>query len=134
MAKIGDIEDAIAKEEDRKQDSVGTTKFKLFSKSSTGLSKETRSKTNVDVLDERYRPLTFAKWFVTFMCIGIPIVGLLYLIGLSISKNQTLKRDFARAYLLYQFIFLAISVVLVIVFCYYGLEIADNALKFMQEL
>lgn len=88
----------------------------------------------VEVLDERYRPMTLSNWFVTFMCMNIPIIGLVYLIFLCFSKKQALKRDFARAYLLYQFIFLAISVVLVGVLCYYGLELADNALKFMQEL
>lgn len=98
----------------------------------SGLSADVKS--DVELLDERYRPMTLSNWFVTFMCMNIPIIGLFYLIGLCFSKQQALKRDFARAYLLYQFIFLTIAVVLVGVFCYYGLELADNALKFMQEL
>lgn len=85
-------------------------------------------------LDDRYLPLTTANWFFTFMCMNIPIIGLIYLLVVSFSKSQPLKRDFARAYILYQILFLSISVILVLVFCYYGLEIADNALKFMQEL
>jgi len=85
-------------------------------------------------LDDRYLPLTTANWFFTFMCMNIPVIGLIYLLVVSFSKSQPLKRDFARAYILYQILFLSISVILVFVFCYYGLEIADNALKFMQEL
>lgn len=95
---------------------------------------EDAKKQEIEVLDERYRPMTLSNWFVTFMCMNIPIIGLVYLIGLCFSKEQVLKRDFARAYLLYKFVFLVIAVVLVGVFCYYGLELADNALKFMQEL
>lgn len=86
------------------------------------------------VNDLGYKPLTFSNWFFTFMCMNIPIIGLLYLIYLSYSKSQPLKRDFARAYLMYQVIFLTISIVLVFIFCYFGLELLDNALKLMQEL
>ena len=87
-----------------------------------------------DVKDLGYKPLTLSNWFFTFMCMNIPVIGLFYLLIMSFSKSQPLKRDFARAYLIYQIIFLTISVVLVFIFCYFGLEILDNALKFMQEL
>lgn len=111
---------------------------------------ETTSTTDIDVNNQEldnilnepfhkeesliYKPLTITNWFFTFMCMNIPIIGLLYLLILSFSKSQPLKRDFARAYLIYQIIFITISVVLVFIFCYLGLEVMDNALKFMQEL
>ena len=66
--------------------------------------------------------------------LNIPVIGLVYLLFLSFSKSQPLKRDFARAYLIYQIIFITISIVLISIFCYFGLELLDNALKFMQEL
>lgn len=81
-----------------------------------------------------FRHISIANWFVTFMCMNIPIIGLIYLLILSFSKSQPLKREFARAYLIYQIIFIVISIILILIFCYFGLEVLDNALKFMQEL
>lgn len=81
-----------------------------------------------------FRHISIANWFVTFMCMNIPIIGLVYLLILSFSKSQPLKREFARAYLIYQIIIILISLVFLFIFCYFGLEILDNALKLMQEL
>jgi hypothetical protein len=84
--------------------------------------------------DTEYKPLTLSNWFFTFMCMNIPVIGLFYLLILSFGRRKSLKKDFARAYLLYQVIFITIAVVLVGIFCYFGLEVLDNVLKFMQEL
>lgn len=83
---------------------------------------------------EEYKPLSMANWFTTFMFMGVPLFGLFYLIYLACSSKQPLKKDFAKAYLLYQFIFLGIALVIIFICVWLGLEVADNALKFMQEL
>ena len=81
-----------------------------------------------------YRPLTMSNWFTTFMFMNVPIFGLLYLLFLAIFSKQALKKDFARAYLLYQLIFYGIAIVIVGLIAYLGIEMLDNAIKFMQEL
>lgn len=81
-----------------------------------------------------YRPLTMSNWFTTFMFMNVPVFGLLYLIFIALFSKQPLKKDFARAYLVYQLIFIGIAVVVVAIACYFGIEMLDNALKFMQEL
>jgi len=81
-----------------------------------------------------YRPLTMSNWFTTFMFMNVPIFGLLYLLFIAIFSHQPLKKDFARAYLVYQLIFTGIAIIAVLIMCYFGVEMLDNALKLMQEL
>ena len=39
------------------------------------------------------------RWFLTFMCMNIPIVGWIYLLCLAFGKKENQLRDFAKAYL-----------------------------------
>ena len=47
------------------------------------------------------------RWFLTFMCMNIPIVGWIYLLCLAFGKKENQLRDFAKAYLVYKLVFLA---------------------------
>ena len=41
------------------------------------------------------------RWFLTFMCMNIPIAGWVYLLCLAFGKKENQLRDFAKAYLIY---------------------------------
>lgn len=74
------------------------------------------------------------RWFLTFMCMNIPIVGWIYLLALAFGKKKNLLRDFAKAYLLYKLVFLAAALVLLGIMVYIGLDIADKLLAYMEML
>ncbi len=75
-----------------------------------------------------------ASWFVTLMCMNIPVIGWLYLIILAFSKSAGARRGFARAYLLYKFIFLLITLAILAVAVHYGMIYLDMLLSYMEML
>lgn len=74
------------------------------------------------------------SWFVTFMCMNIPIIGWIYLLILAFSKDAGAKKDFARAYLIYKVVFLLITLAILAVFVHYGLILLDQLLAYMEML
>lgn len=74
------------------------------------------------------------SWFVTFMCMNIPIVGWIYLVILACSSTSGPKKDFAKAYLIYKTIFLLITLAILAVFVHYGLILLDQVLAYMEML
>ena len=74
------------------------------------------------------------RWFVTLMCMNIPIIGWIYLMILACSRSKGARRDFAKAYLLYKLLFLLISAVILAVAIHYGLELLDVLLSYMDML
>jgi len=74
------------------------------------------------------------RWFVTLMCMNIPIIGWIYLMILACSRSKGARRDFAKAYLLYKLLFLLISTVILAVAIHYGLELLDVLLSYMDML
>ena len=73
-------------------------------------------------------------WFYTFMCMNIPIAGWFYLFRLAFNKKNTQRQNFARAYLFYKLIFLAISAVILGILIYVGLDLLDQVLAYMEML
>jgi len=73
-------------------------------------------------------------WFVTFMCMNIPIIGWIYLMTLAFSRSKDPRKDFAKAYLLYKLVFLLLSLVILAVAIHYGLELLDKVLAYMEML
>lgn len=73
-------------------------------------------------------------WFVTLMCMNIPIIGWIYLIVLACSPSKGPRRDFAKAYLLYKLVFLILALAILSVAVYYGLEVLDKVLAYMEML
>ena len=73
-------------------------------------------------------------WFFTFMCMNIPVAGWIYLLRLAFGKKDNQLRDFARAYLLYKLVFLIISLILLGILVYIGLDIVDKVLAYMEML
>lgn len=74
------------------------------------------------------------RWFFTFMCMNIPIIGWIYLLYLAFSRKRTDRRSFARAYLFYKLIFLIIGVLILGVLIYIGLDLLDQLLAYMEML
>ena len=73
-------------------------------------------------------------WFVTLMCMNIPIIGWIYLMILACSPSKGPRRDFAKAYLLYKLIFLLLSLAILAVAVHYGLEVLNKVLAYMEML
>lgn len=73
-------------------------------------------------------------WFFTFMCMNIPVTGWIYLLRLAFGKKDNQLRDFAKAYLLYKLVFLVISLVILGILIYIGLDAADKILAYMEML
>ena len=80
------------------------------------------------------RPIEISEWFHTFMCMNIPIAGWFYLFRLAFNKKNTQRQNFARAYLFYKLIFLAISAVILGILIYVGLDLLDQVLAYMEML
>ena len=80
------------------------------------------------------RPIEISEWFHTFMCMNIPIAGWFYLFRLAFNKKNTQRQNFARAYLFYKLIFLAISAVILGILIYVGLDLLDQLLAYMEML
>lgn len=74
------------------------------------------------------------SWFFTFMCMNIPIVGWIYLFRLARTAKTTERREFARAYLYYKLVFLAISLVILIILAVIGMKALNMLLSYMQML
>lgn len=75
-----------------------------------------------------------STWFLTFMSMNIPIVGWFYLFRLAFSKKHTQRQNFARAYLFYKLIFLAVSALILGILIYVGLDMLDQILTYMEML
>ncbi len=74
------------------------------------------------------------RWFFTFMCMNIPVVGWIYLLYLAFNKKKRDRRSFARAYLFYKLLFLVISGVILAILLYFGLQLLDQVLAYMEML
>lgn len=73
-------------------------------------------------------------WFVTFMCMNIPVIGWIYLLILAFGPSKGPRRDFAKAYLLYKLVFLLLSLAIIAVALHYGLLFLDKLLAYMEML
>jgi len=74
------------------------------------------------------------RWFLTFMCMNIPIAGWVYLLCLAFGKKENQLRDFAKAYLVYKLVFLAVALIILGILVYIGLDLADKLLAYMEML
>lgn len=74
------------------------------------------------------------RWFLTFMCMNIPIAGWVYLLCLAFGKKENQLRDFAKAYLVYKLVFLAAALIILGILVYIGLDLADKLLAYMEML
>lgn len=86
---------------------------------------------------ESSKPQVFVpvhSWFVTFMCMNIPVIGWIYLLILALSPSMGPRRDFAKAYLLYKLVFLLLSLAILALALHYGLLFLDKLLAYMEML
>lgn len=86
------------------------------------------------IKESELKYLSLGNWFTIFMYINIPIIGWIYLFTLSKSKNQPLKREFAKAYLMYKLIILFTCILLIIIGSIIILPYINNLLDYMEML
>lgn len=79
-------------------------------------------------------PIEISEWFHTFMCMNIPIFGWFYLKKLARQSEHNKMQDFARAYLYYKMVFLAISLVIVILLLIVGIVGINKLFAYMELL
>ena len=75
-----------------------------------------------------------SSWFLTFMCMNIPIYGWFYLKKLARQPEHNKMQDFARAYLYYKMVFLAVSLVIVILLLIVGIIGINKLFAYMELL
>lgn len=73
-------------------------------------------------------------WFFTFMCMNIPVIGWFYLWYLAFNKKHRDRRNFARAYLFYKFVFLILGIIIWIFLLHIGFNLLDQLLAYMEML
>lgn len=74
------------------------------------------------------------KWFTTLTYIGIPIIGFIYLIILSKSKKDPIKRDFAKAYIKFKLLHFTTMLIILIIAIYIAIPYIDKLLAYMDLL
>lgn len=79
-------------------------------------------------------PVEISEWFHTFMCMNIPIYGWFYLKKLARQRSHNKMQDFARAYLYYKMVFLAVSLVIVILLLIIGIFSINKLFAYMELL
>ncbi len=79
-------------------------------------------------------PIEIGEWFHTFMCMNIPIYGWFYLKKLARQPEHNKMQDFARAYLYYKMVFLAVSLVIVILLLIVGILGINKLFAYMELL
>ena len=79
-------------------------------------------------------PIEISEWFHTFMCMNIPIFGWFYLKKLARQSEHNKMQDFARAYLYYKMVFLAVSLVIVILLLIVGILGINKLFAYMELL
>lgn len=74
-----------------------------------------------------------STWFLTFMCMNIPIAGWFYLFRLAFNK-KTPRGRISPGLSVLQTVFLAISAVILGILIYVGLDLLDQLLAYMEML
>lgn len=89
---------------------------------------------DLDLVDDSMADAPVRSWFFTFMCMNIPVIGWFYLLYLAFNKKKALRRNFARAYLVYKLLFLIIAAVILGILLYIGMGLLDQLLAYMEML
>ena len=77
---------------------------------------------------------TIISWYLTFVCLSIPVFGWLYILILMFSKKQADKKNFARGYLLYKLTILIVSIALSYLIIKVSLPYVESLLAYMELL
>lgn len=77
---------------------------------------------------------TVGSWFITFMCMNLPVIGWIYLLCLAFSKKKPDRRNFARAYLFYKLVFLFVGIIILWTLARISMNILEQFLDYMEML
>lgn len=91
-------------------------------------------RTDPNVSEDGRPYASVSSWFLTLMAMNIPVIGVGFLTYLVFSKKHPEKRSFAIAYMIYKFIFLSISVIIIIALLAVGTQLLDQLLEYMEML
>ena len=89
---------------------------------------------NKKVTQKEKLPMTIGNWYLTFMCMSIPIFGWIYLMILAFSRKQPLKREFAIAYILYRLTIFSVCVILLMLMINTMIPYLNSLLDYMEML
>ena len=85
-------------------------------------------------LSERWWTPSVRSWFLTFMCMNMPIVGWFYLFHKARYEEDPARKEFARAYLFYKLVFFIAGAVVLLILIWIGLGLLDQLLAYMEML
>ena len=74
------------------------------------------------------------RWFLTFMCMNMPIVGWFYLFHKARYEEDPARKEFARAYLFYKLVFFIAGAVVLLILIWIGLGLLDQLLAYVEML
>lgn len=73
------------------------------------------------------------KWFQTICFMNVPVVGFFYMLVLAVrKKTPAVRKDFAKAYLLYRVLVLLLAFTILFVLYKIGLDLVDGILKYAK--
>ena len=80
------------------------------------------------------KPLSFGTWYVTFMCMSVPILGWIYLLIIAFTDKDPGRKQFARAWLLYKLTILLACITLIAVSVHMLIPYMEQLLNYMEAL
>ena len=113
-----------------------------YEKKTAKLSDEEKARKKAERKSERIRrrskaaadSLSTGNWYLTFMYMGIPIIGLIYMIVISVAGKSIIKRRFARAFILYQLTMFIITLLLMAFALKLAVPYAEWLLDYVEML
>ncbi len=80
------------------------------------------------------KPLSLGTWYVTFMCMSVPILGWIYLLIIAFTDKDPGRKQFARAWLLYKLTILLACITLIAVSVHMLIPYMEQLLNYMEAL
>lgn len=91
-------------------------------------------KKKIEAQSKAMKSLTMGSWYMTFMYMGIPIIGWIYMLIVSFASKSVIKRRFARAYLLYRLTILVACVCVILIGIHIAIPYAEWLLNYIEML
>lgn len=80
------------------------------------------------------KPVTMGEWYLTFMYMGIPVLGWIYMAVVAAFGKTDVKKKFARAFLLYKLTFLVVTLILLAAAIKVMIPYAEALLEYIEKL
>ena len=80
------------------------------------------------------KPLSIGSWYITFMCMSVPIIGWIYLLFIAFTDKDPGRKQFARAWILYKLTILVACITLIAVSVHMLIPYMEQLLNYMEAL